>query len=680
MPIDRETQEQLTNLQVQLSDFDERLEFAERRTQAIRHQNFVDNFLSGLTDLGALGFISSHLDWKHRASPPNPKSGFQRIFADTDNSGHLTSRNSSGSEIDLEYVDADAIAAVEGEATLVLSGDVKVVASGKFFEAADFRLDSATELTLDASGDIAITQSYHRVDTLSDAGTGNLDGMTGGNDGAILLIRPENDGRTVIVRHNQNAANAKNILLAGDDSATLAGISDYIMFIYDVNLDTNGAWIEISRSTEASAYFDADAIAAVEGEATLDLTGDVSIAVGKSLAVDTINEKGSGTGVTIDSVLLKDGLVDGMDVAAHLNAYNGSFFEPMTFVITSNGTTITGTLDKNPTGDLTEVFSDGYTTMSSGATVTLIAGSATVPKKNYIYVLQSNKGVLVASDSDWPTTVEHIKVAEVIVQTAALVQSDGILANRNWDDHAQETDGMGHHLDAWKRLRWEHAAYQSGSAVTWSGSGTAALDLAISAGQAYQMHLHIIAAFDTTDPDNVYVVNQPAPNQYTATANIETIVVDSDNDSLANRYYNLVIWNSISSGSEEEQVFINLPSGSYNKQSDAENDVSGYDNFTIPTDYRGYAYLVQRVTIKHSSAAGGSWTITQETDLRGTVPSIAVGGGTLAITTEFSDNAFKLFDDENPTRELAFQLSGITAGNTRVLTVQDVNGTIALSA
>ncbi|KKK94838.1 hypothetical protein LCGC14_2678820, partial [marine sediment metagenome] len=32
------------------------------------------------------------------------------------------------------------------------------------------------------------------------------------------------------------------------------------------------------------------------------------------------------------------------------------------------------------------------------------------------------------------------------------------------------------------------------------------------------------------------------------------------------------------------------------------------------------------------------------------------------------------------TRELAFQLSGITAGNTRVLTVQDANGTIALSA
>ncbi len=314
MPIDRETQEQLTNLQVQLDGFDNRLEFAERRTQAIRHQNFIDNFLSGLTDLGTLGFISSHLDWKHAVSPPNPNSGFQRIFADTDNSGHLTSRNSSGSEIDLEYVDADAIAAVEGEATLDLTGDVKVVASGKFFEAADFRLDSATELTMDTNGDVAITQSYHRIDTFSDAASDNLDGMSGGNDGAILIIRPENDARTVIVRHNQNAASAENILLAGGDNATLDDISDYMLFIYDVNLDTNGAWIEVSRSTEASAYTDADAIAAVEGEATLALSGAVDIT--GVLTVDDIDEKTGDAGVDIDGVRMLDEFVELTEITA----------------------------------------------------------------------------------------------------------------------------------------------------------------------------------------------------------------------------------------------------------------------------------------------------------------------------------------------------------------------------
>ena len=60
---------------------------------------------------------------------------------------------------------------------------------------------------------------------------------------------------------------------------------------------------------------EAQAISAVEGEATLDLAGDVTIEGTKSLAVDVISEKDAAAGVTIDSVLLKDGLVDGIDVA-----------------------------------------------------------------------------------------------------------------------------------------------------------------------------------------------------------------------------------------------------------------------------------------------------------------------------------------------------------------------------
>jgi hypothetical protein len=55
-----------------------------------------------------------------------------------------------------------------------------------------------------------------------------------------------------------------------------------------------------SASAHHSRYTDAESIAAVEGEATLALTGDVSVATSKSLAVDTINESTAGTGVTIN--------------------------------------------------------------------------------------------------------------------------------------------------------------------------------------------------------------------------------------------------------------------------------------------------------------------------------------------------------------------------------------------
>jgi len=45
-----------------------------------------------------------------------------------------------------------------------------------------------------------------------------------------------------------------------------------------------------------------------------------------------------------------------------------------------------------------------------------------------------------------------------------------------------------------------------------------------------------------------------------------------------------------------------------------------------------------------------------------------------------SDAAFLLFDDADATKNLKFQLSGITTGTTRTLTVPDASGTIALTS
>ena len=198
------------------------------------------------------------------------------------------------------------------------AGDVTIVGSGKSLEVINFKFETSTELTIDGSGDVTRTQASHNIDTNGGAGTDNLDGIAGGADGMFLLIRPNNDGRTVVVRHNQNATATKNILLAGGDDATLDDIQDFLFLIYDSALDTNGAWVEISRSTETSAYTDVDAIAAVEGEATLALSGAVEIT--GILTIDVINEKTGAAGVTIETVILKDGLVDGIDIAARDHA------------------------------------------------------------------------------------------------------------------------------------------------------------------------------------------------------------------------------------------------------------------------------------------------------------------------------------------------------------------------
>ena len=71
-----------------------------------------------------------------------------------------------------------------------------------------------------------------------------------------------------------------------------------------------------SGTAHHTKYTDAEAISAVEGEATLDLAGDVTIDGAKSLSVDVINEKDAAAGVTIDGVLLKDSAIPGGAVPA----------------------------------------------------------------------------------------------------------------------------------------------------------------------------------------------------------------------------------------------------------------------------------------------------------------------------------------------------------------------------
>ena len=123
MAVDRETQEQLNDVQNQLDLLNGRLEFAERRVRAIRNENFVSEFLG--SDIGADGAVDTFLDFAEVAVPANPDAGFRRVFASTV-TNKLSVRTSGGITINLEFDGADAILAVEGEGTLDLTGDVTI--------------------------------------------------------------------------------------------------------------------------------------------------------------------------------------------------------------------------------------------------------------------------------------------------------------------------------------------------------------------------------------------------------------------------------------------------------------------------------------------------------------------------------------------------------------------------
>ena len=100
------------------------------------------------------------------------------------------------------------------------------------------QLGPATELTI-VSGVITVTGSYHRVDTQSDASTDDLDTISGGNEGDILILGLENSLRDVTLKDSVD-----NLRLAGDVDFTLTSVLDTIVLF---RRPTN--WVEISRSS-----------------------------------------------------------------------------------------------------------------------------------------------------------------------------------------------------------------------------------------------------------------------------------------------------------------------------------------------------------------------------------------------------------------------------------------------
>jgi hypothetical protein len=99
-----------------------------------------------------------------------------------------------------------------------------------------FRRDGS-ERTI-ASGAISVTKSFQTVDTEADAGTDDLDTITGGNDGSLVILRAADSARTIVVKDGTG-----NLQLAGD--MTLDNAQDTITLIYESSLS---AWLEVARS------------------------------------------------------------------------------------------------------------------------------------------------------------------------------------------------------------------------------------------------------------------------------------------------------------------------------------------------------------------------------------------------------------------------------------------------
>ncbi len=364
-------------------------------------------------------------------------------------------------------------------------------------------------------------------------------------------------------------------------------------------------------------------------------------------------------------------LLNGIDIGARQQFFQGNILETPDLTVSSDGTTISLAVAGEAGCALTLIFADGHYVFAP-ASIDLTAGTDTVPQINYVYIDYTTK-LLTVSTTTFPHTGQYIPVAKVIVQSAVQVAAQGALMVTS---HAEliTLAGRGHlsHINEW--IHQNHSAWHSGVAqtltITPQGAAPDNVDFATTAGIAFQIHSETLPVLDTAAGEHVHVVND-FTTPYTEVTDLNALLTDSANVAMNGRYFNLVIWASVSEDEDDCHLFLNLPSGSYVKQSDALADVSGYTNFSIPDAYRGAAILISRLTLRHRAAAGGTWTSIRETDLRGSIPNVIAGGGTQAITTEFADSTFRLFDETDPTKMLAFQLAGITAATLRTLTVQD---------
>jgi len=567
---------------------------------------------------------------------------------------HVHVRNASGVEI----VDGEAVMAT---GTIGMSGRITVaksVADGSID--GRFMLGVATETIANgADGKITHFGKVRGVDT-SDWDEGDVLWFDAATPGALTSTEPD----------------APNLRMAVafvvTDHASSGALMVRVPSVNDLNDD---------QRVQISSIADGDFLQWVNSNLRWQNTAGPVITTASNVggATEVFKQK-AGNDLEFRTFDVDWAVVDGdtltQTAAQHAMEHlpNGFLTDTTTLVVTSNGSTVTATLDNldSPGTNIEAWFSDHAHAVVLSASAPLTPGSDTSPTLNYIYILASND-TLTVSDVGWPGE-EHAKLGTVLCQSAATVQSEGAYKVHKWSDQPTGALDCGHlvHVNEW--IRNQPATWKDGVAVTVTGSGTATMTVATASGNVYQLHEHAFPAFG--GPSDFFVVNDSG-TAFIKRAALSAITADSTGASITNRTIGCVLWGCVSEDSGDCKLFINLPGGSYGnaKPEDVREDANRYTDFSIPDDFKGTGFLIRRLVF---GLTGGNYTLFDDTsdDLRGFSPNTAPGGSA-GTSVEFTDNTFRIQDDGDNTKEIAFQASGITTGNTRTITMGDADVTLA---
>lgn len=316
------------------------------------------------------------------------------------------------------------------------------------------------------------------------------------------------------------------------------------------------------------------------------------------------------------------------------NGWNGNFLEQFDFRITSAAGVITGALERTGTGDLTMNFSTGMEVLDTTPAVTIVltGGLTSTLQSNYVYIPIATK-VLTVSLTGWPAT-EHIKVAEVELQSAADTLAYGAMKNRNVNNYIAGVDKIGLIEEMCQRLRIEPARWNKddpsgclGTLTINTGPTPDDVFVDVTAGTVFQLHLQSFPALDMATGDDIHVINHPTA-AYTTTTNLNTQILDATGAALSNRSFSFVVIGIQNKTGEMSHITLNLPTGSYPKNSpdQAVNDALNYSVYDIPDEFQGVGFLIARFTLV-LQASGNDWSLYDYQDLRGKTPNTTAGGG-----------------------------------------------------
>ena len=366
-------------------------------------------------------------------------------------------------------------------------------------------------------------------------------------------------------------------------------------------------------------------------------------------------------------------------------SFDGMSFDKLDFTVVSSGG-LQLDIEKLGGGDVDYLISGSRSTLDcttgSGAggkaRVLLSAGTdANTPATNYIYVTDA-AGTLTLNASTTLPTGAFGWVGKIIVPDATTWATTGEYAIQRYTE-AFTNDSRGALSHQREKLRALGAVYISGGTQTLTintGTTPDSVHLETAAAEVYQLHRQSFPAFTT----GAYYYGNGS-NIYEQFANLNLALESSAGAAFANNNrYNLVVWGAVNLDSGDCKLYVNLPNGVYTSDAQAIADTNATADYSVPDDMRSVAFLISRITLQYSTTSGGTFTELGLFSLLGTPLGVRSGGSGAVASSEFGDSTFRILDDADATKELAFQNSGITTGTTRTLTVPDASGTIALVA